>query len=308
MDGDLSLARFETWHGAETDVLAGVQRVTAHPGFAAASRALASGMLDLAGSDRALDAIFKDAGRYAATMWAFALHEDGGLTLPRLKAVCARSGLLSAGRVRTLLQFLEHFGYVQKQPGPLRGALYIPSAAFRAAWDRQFVVALQAARQIAPEIGILLEGAWLDERHAYGRIHAAGMLAAMQEEPQVSALLRVFLHPYAGSHLLWTLIATCADLEFPPRRCGPVSIAGLARTCGVSRVQVARIFHEAACERLATLDSDGMVHFHDGAHEQLRFFYAIQFVQILAAAAQAVHLRELDQICAVAARNEEAAS
>ncbi len=135
-----------------------------------------------------------------------------------------------------------------------------------------------------------------------------GMLAAMQEEPQVSALLRVFLHPYAGSHLLWTLIATCADLEFPPRRCGPVSIAGLARTCGVSRVQVARIFHEAACEWLATLDSDGMVHFHDAAHEQLRFFYAIQFVQILAAAAQAVHLRELDQICAVAARNEEAAS
>ena len=290
MDGEVSLAGLDAWHGAEADVFAAVKRVAEHPGFADASRTLASGMLTLAGSDRVLDAIFKDAGRYSATMWGFALHEDGGLTLPRLKAVCTRSGLLSAGRARALLQFLEHFGYLQQQAGPRRTALYVPTLAFLAAWDRQFVAALQAARFIVPDIGVLLDPAQSAGRQAYGRIHAEGMLAAMQAEPEVSAFLKVFLHPYAGNHLVWTLLVTSSDPDFPPRHCGPVSIAGLARTCGVSRMQVARIFREAAVEGLAELDSHGVVRFHAAAREQLTFFYAIQLVLILAAAARATRL------------------
>ena len=287
MDGEASVVGLEAWHDAQADVFGAVSRVAAHPGFADASRALAAGMLALAASDRVLDAIFKDAGRYFAAMSGFALHEDGGLTLPRLKAVCARSGLLSAGRTRALVQFLEHFGYLDRQPRPGHAALYIPTPAFRAAWDRQFVAALQAAQFIAPDVGMLLDPAQLVVRQAYGRNHAEGMLAAMQAEPQVTSFLRVFLHPYAGSHLLWVLIASSSDPEFPPRQSGPVSIAGLARTCSVSRIQVARIFREAAAEGLAELGGDGFVRFHAAAREQLGFFYAIQLVQILAAAARA---------------------
>lgn len=290
MDGEASVVGLEAWHDAQADVFGAVSRVAAHPGFADASRALAAGMLALAASDRVLDAIFKDAGRYFAAMSGFALHEDGGLTLPRLKAVCARSGLLSAGRTRALVQFLEHFGYLDRQPRSGHAALYIPTPAFRAAWDRQFVAALQAVQFIAPDVGLLLDPAQLVVRQAYGRIHAGGMLAAMQAEPQVTSFLRVFLHPYAGSHLLWALIASSSDPEFPPRQSGPVSIAGLARTCGVSRIQVARIFREAAAEGLAELGGDGFVRFHAAAREQLGFFYAIQLVQILAAAARASRL------------------
>ena len=290
MDGEASVVGLEAWHDAQADVFGAVSRVAAHPGFADASRALAAGMLALAASDRVLDAIFKDAGRYFAAMSGFALHEDGGLTLPRLKAVCARSGLLSAGRTRALVQFLEHFGYLDRQPRPGHAALYIPTPAFRAAWDRQFVAALQAAQFIAPDVGMLLDPAQLVVRQAYGRNHAEGMLAAMPAEPQVTSFLRVFLHPYAGSHLLWALIASSSDPKFPPRQSGPVSIAGLARTCGVSRIQVARIFREAAAEGLAELGGDGFVRFHAAAREQLGFFYAIQLVQILAAAARASRL------------------
>ena len=186
------------------------------------------------------------------------------------------------------MQFLEHFGYLDRQSRPGHAALYIPTPAFRAAWDRQFVAALQAAQFIAPDVGILLEPGQSLARQAYGRIHAEGMLAAMLAEPQVSnAFLRVFLHPYAGNHVLWTLIVAGIGPDFPTERSGPVSIAGLARSCSVSRMQVARIFHEAAAEGLAELGDDGFVHFHAAAREQLGFFYAIQLVQILAAAARA---------------------
>ena len=283
-----------SWGDAGADVFAAVGRISAHPNFPAAARTLARGMLEISGDDRALDAIFKDAGRYFAAMWGFALHEEGGLTLPRLKAVCGRSGLLSPGRARSLLQFLQHFGYLDRIP--VRGGpdLYAPTPAFLLAWDRHFVTALEAAQLISPDIGPFLDPADPVLRQTFGRIHAEGMLAAMGVggEAAVSDFLRVFLHAHAGTHVLWTLVASEADPEFPPGRAGPVSVTGLARLCGTSRMQVSRIFHEAAEAGLADLGADGFVVFHPPAREQLGVLYAIQLVQILAAAAQAARLPE----------------
>jgi len=278
-----------SWKSAEADLSGAVGRVAEHPGFSAAARALASGMLELAAADRVLDAIFKDAGRYFAAMWGFALHEDGGLTLPRLKAVCERSGLLSPGRARTLLQFLQHCAYIERRPAAPGPDLYVPSPAYLAAWDRHFVTSLAAASFIDPGVAVLLgaDAAAASMRQAYGRIHADGTLASMASEPPGFSFLRVFLHPYAGNHIAWTLLASELDPEFPPRRAGPVSMAGLARACGAARSQVTRVFHRAAEAGLATVEADGVVLFSDDAREQLRFFYAAQFVQILAAAARA---------------------
>jgi hypothetical protein len=279
------------WDGAEADVLGAVARVSGHPRFADASRALAAGMLSLAAEDRVLDSVFKDAGRYFAAMTAYALHDQGGFTLPALKAICVRSGLLSPGRARAMLRFLEHCRYVERQPGGLRGAdIYAPTPAFLAAWDRHFIVSLEAASLIAPDISGLLEPSGYRLRQTYGRIHAGGMLAAMQSEPVVTAFLRVFLHPFAGNHTVWTLIGAAPG--FPPHRAGPVSIAGLARTSGTSRAQVARIFREAAAEGLTELGVDGMVTFLRSARQEIGFFYAIQLVQILVAASQAARLHD----------------
>ena len=69
MAGASETASLASWDGAGIDVFRAAARVAAHPGFPAASRALAEGMLQLSADDRALDAIFKDAGRYFATMW-----------------------------------------------------------------------------------------------------------------------------------------------------------------------------------------------------------------------------------------------
>lgn len=284
-----------SWRGAEADMFTAIPRVQTLSGFADASRALARAMLELAAADRVLDALFKDAGRYFAAMWGFALHEDGGLTLPRLKDVCARSGLLSPGRARALLQFLEYFAYVEPRVAPRGPTVYIPTPAYLSAWDRHFMASLAAARLIEPGVALLLsDGEEAAEmRRAYGHIHAQGLLGGMSAEPPGFSILRVFLHPYAGNHVVWTLLASGIDTQFPPERAGPVSIAGLARGCGAARSQVARIFREAEEAGLATLQSDGVVVFSDDARQQFRFFYAVQFVQILAAAARAAELRAL---------------
>ena len=71
-----------------------------------------------------------------------------------------------------------------------------------------------------------------------------------------------------------------------------MSVAGLARRCGVARSQVARIFREAHDEDLATLDEAGFVHFHASAREQLGLFYAIQLAQIIGAASRAVQTHQ----------------
>lgn len=276
-----------SWEAAQADLFEAVGRVATHPGFPAASRALATAMLELFASDPVLESIFKDAGRYAAAMWGFALHDQGELTLPRLKAVGVRSGLFSPGRARALLQFLEHVGYLERHRGGGGADAYVPTPAFLAAWDRQFLGAIKAIRFIAPDIDPFLDPSQSTLRLAFGRIHAQGMLAAMPSAPMVTSFLRVFMHPYAGNAIVWTLIARGVGPDFPPHRSGPISVAGLARACGTSRVQVARIFHEAAEEGLADLGPDGFVTFHSPTREQLGFLYAVQMVQILAAAAQA---------------------
>ena len=290
---ELNTLRLSAWDGAEADAPAAIGRVLAHPRFADASRTLAAGMLRLSAEDRVLDGVFKDAGRYFVAMMAFALHDQGGLTLPDLKALCVRSGLLSPGRARAMLRFLEHCRYLERRPGGPRGAdIYAPTLAFLAAWDRQFVAALEAAALIAPGVTAVLGQGGLAARQTYGRIHATGMAAARDGEQVVIAFLRVFLHPFAGNHIVWTLIG--AAPEFPPVRAGPVSVAGLARAAGTSRAQVTRIFREAADEGLTEFGADGLVTFHPAAREELGFFYAIQLVLILAAAAQAARLHGLE--------------
>ena len=93
-------AALAEWDAPIRDVVAYTGKVAGHPGFAQAVRTLGGNMLSIAASDRALDGVFKDAGRYVVAMFAVYLDVTGGVTLPALKEICARSGYLSPGRAR----------------------------------------------------------------------------------------------------------------------------------------------------------------------------------------------------------------
>lgn len=273
------------WANGPLDALT---RLLEHPQFPVASRALAANMLAVADADPVLACLFLDAGRYAAAMWAFYLHAGEGLTLPRLKAVCTRSGLLSAGRARALLQFLEHLGYVVASERRRGGAAaYAVTPPFLKAWETQLRAALEAARCVEPEVSRVLER--LHEPavlNALALAHGGGLLGAASGARDLPPFVKVFSHAYGGSHIVWTLLATGGDEDFPAVVAGPISLSAMSRRFGVSRIHLRRIFDSAQRAELASLRPDGSVVLHPGAREQLRFLYAVQITQLLNAAAQ----------------------
>jgi hypothetical protein len=293
LDQDLGPQGLMGWEQASHHLEPALVRILAEPAMIDAVRALASNMLDLAARDRALDAVFKDAGRYVATMWAFSLHENGGLTLPRLKDVCLRSGLLSPGRARALLQFLEHLRYVERRAAPRGGVIYEPTEAFLGAWDAQLRAALEAGRVLEPEVALILDRSDPAALRTFGRLHAESLLGTVSDGQEPPSFLRVFLHPHAGAQIFWTLFVAADGTDFPPHRAGPISVSGLSRRFGVSRIHIKRIFEEAAREGLAYLDRDGVVRFEEAARQHIQFLYGMQLIEILSAAARAVRAHGL---------------
>lgn len=278
------------WGGAGQDFMLALGLVASHPGLHLAVRALARNMLALADGDAAIATVFKDAGRYVGAMLAFQLHQTGHLTLARFKAACRDSRMLSPGRARAVLQVFEHLGYAVGRPGP--AAAYDMTPAFEAAWDAHLRAALEAGRTLEPELGRLLDAPDPAPVRSYGLTHAEGMAALAATQMGPVRFVEVFMHPHAAVGIIWALLDS-APHSFPPERAGPVSVSGLARRFGVSRIHVSRIFEAAAREGLAELGPDGMVTFSALAREQLVWLYAAQLAQILAAAGRAARAHGL---------------
>ncbi|HEY1836457.1 MAG TPA: hypothetical protein VGG36_02275 [Rhizomicrobium sp.] len=263
-------------------------RLTSHPRFRDAAHALAANMLAASQSDKALDGIFKDAGRFVAAMFAIYLHVTGGLTLPRLKEICASSGYLSPGRARALLNYMRYLGYVEPVTKRVRGEplRYVPTASFKDAWRNYLRAGLEAARVIEPAVGLVLDR--LEEtsvQDCISRVQGEGMLASTRSSSKESGFVRVFIERHAGAQILRVLVLEDAD-EFPPRKALPFSIAALARRFAVSRIHVRRMLDEAVREKLLMLDPEGGVTLTDRMRWMLATLYATQLIRLLGASAQ----------------------
>jgi hypothetical protein len=260
------------------------EQMLADPGFPAAVRHLARGMLDAAANDPRVDGIFKDAGRYVVAMIAMLLHGSGGLTLPRLKDFCEQSGQVSRSRARGLLLYLRFLRYVEPAA---RGAgapqRFIPTTSFEAAWATQSAVALSAAALIEPDADRVARALGQPAVLAhFARAHVQHLFdsATSWDLPFAPELL----HRHAGSHLVWVLLAEGAE-GLPPHLPQPVSVAGFARRFGVSRPHVRRLLDGGVDGGVLTRDADGAIGFAEASAPRLRRFYAQQLVALLSSAA-----------------------
>jgi hypothetical protein len=266
-----------------------MQTVAGHANLPQAVRELAVAMLTFTARQPLLDALFKDAGRYAATMFAYYLHETTELTRPRFRELCGRSHLMSAGRADALLDLLAHYQFAETQAFKGRTKRYVLTDRFLQAWSEHLDAALAAASALDPSLAMLrrrLDAAGLRE---FGRMLAGNYLAAMTEHSGNGhdiPMLRVVMHAYAGNHILWVLLKDAAGQAFPPVESGPITAHGLAHRFGVSRIHIRRVFDAAEAEQLIALMPDGGVRFSPAAQEQLRLIWAAQFAQILLAARQ----------------------
>ena len=256
-------------------------RMIAHPGFPAAVRALGQGMLSLSAADRAIDGIFKDAGRYVVA--ACAATMPFGVTLAGLKALCAKFGLLSPGRAAAMLLYLRYLGYVSPWRDRSAGgrAIYRTSPTFLAAWRTHYRAVLDAAALIDPGAG--RAAARLDDPAFFQRfcqLHLDALVEGIGQADPNMAYVRVFMNRYAGSQIAWALLVQHGDGPFP--FAGPLAIskADLARRFGVSLMHVKRMFTAAAREGLIE-QGGGQVFLTALAQDQVRCLYAAQFVALL---------------------------
>lgn len=281
------LTRWDRDDIASDDALA---LLKAQPGFPVAARTLTVNMLHAYGSDRGVQGIFKDAGRYVAAMLAIYLDVSGGLTLPRLKTLCAAFGMLSPGRARALLLYLRYLRYVEPAPTP-RGqpVRYVPTASFVTAWRRHMVAALEAAAVAEPALEPFMNRLCApDALDIVTRIQSEGLRTAVESHADIThmPLYTVFVHRHAGSQVLWRLIAGSGD--FPPRRTPAVPAAELARLFAVSRIHVRRMMDDAERSGFLSRDADGALLFSPSGQAEVETHFAVQLSSLVRAASKTV--------------------
>jgi len=278
--------------GAGSDEL--YARLASHPHCDRAAHTLAVNMLDAAAGNEALDGIFKDAGRYVVALWAMYAHATGGLTLPRLKEICAASGLVSPGRARALLLYLRYLGYVESAGRDQnRLARYTPTASFIVTWTAHLRAALGAVRLIEPAVDLVLrrlqEPAVLE---AFSRFQGEELLAGAQNRLAMeSPYVRIFMNRHAGSQVIMLLATGAADGTFPPRAAIAFSTAGAAKRFRVSRIHIKRMLDQAEKENFLRRQGDGAVVLDESARATIRTMYVMQLAQLLSQAARTLRER-----------------
>jgi hypothetical protein len=126
---------------------------------------------------------------------------------------------------------------------------------------------------------------------AFVRLQSRGLLDWARQDDGDIAFVRVFMHPNAGTQIVWTLLAAGGDDIFPPRDALPISLAGTGRRFGVSRVHVRRILDDAERAGLLRCLDDGTVVLEDKGRAEIEYLYAGQLTQLLASAAGTVRER-----------------
>ena len=294
MVGDAShIARLLNWDddGARPDAAYARLRATAR--YHAAVQTFARNMLAQADADPALDGILKDAGRNVAAKCIAYLHFTGGLTLPRLKALCASIGLVSPGRARALLLYFRYLGYVELSPRRQPGlpAQYLPTRRFLETWRNHMGAIIDAAKTVEPAAGLVLgamSAAGVFE--TFVRCISEGYLEGLRNVDVESPFFRVFMNRYAGTQFVHGLVTSAPDV-FPPLAPISLSIAGAARRFGVSRTHLHRMLMAAAREGLLRLEPDGSVHLEPAGRTAIDHIYATQILVFLTAAARTLRAR-----------------
>ena len=259
-------------------------RLRADPRYPKAVRTFAGNMLAAGDVDRLLDGILKDAGRNVAALCAVHLHFTGGLTLPRLKALCASFGLVSPGRARALLLYLRYLGFVERSTMHKKGApaLYVPTQRFLDTWRDHQRAVLNAVQILEPAIGLLIDR--FDEPgvfETYSKTLCEAFLDAAQQTNVDTAYFRVFMHRNAGIQIIHALLCADGDDSFPPTRAIPFSLSATARRFRVSRIHVRRLIDAAEQEGLLHFSHGGAIVLQEAGRKTIDFVFATQMIRFL---------------------------
>ena len=260
-----------------------------HPRFAEAARAMAGNMRAQAEIDPAFDALQKDAGRFVASCWAMSLHRAGGLTLPRLKETCARAGIMSPGRARSLIQFFLFLRYIEAQPATERGApiRYAPTQAMLDSRSTMVRIGLEAVHMIEPAVSVVLSR--LDDpdivARFMGHLGDSYLPSIIGKQPYLQ-FMDAFIEPHAGVALIDLIVQAGEGDEFPSARPITISINATAQRLRVSRAHIRRLLDRGHERGMLTRRDDGAILLGESLRATIRYFAALRLYGFLACAAK----------------------
>lgn len=256
--------------------------IAGHPRFHAACRHMAAGILAMADADKRVNALFKDAGHYVAGLCAATMRADG-VTLGQLRILCEQFGLLSPGRARALLLFMQYLGYIELWPGSRRPARYRLRADFVATWKTQLRVAFAATGMMDPMSAALADQ--LDDLALFDAVanqFMADLRARVGALDTTPAVTHVFLNRHAGSQLLRVLLLMVppgASLAGTPLA---LDVVQTAARFGVSATHVRRLLADARSQGLIVMPDGGSLMFTPAGAAEVECHYANLFAQFLA--------------------------
>jgi hypothetical protein len=233
---------------------ADVARVRAHPNFPQACRQACLSGIRLYNGNRLVNLLLGDRGRSAISFFCLYLHAlrdprdaRSGLTLTRLKAICADQNVASPGRIEAFAVLMRVLGFLQKSPGDndRRVRQLIPTERLRATHRDRWFGLIDAMARMTPEVTQLRHDfADPDFERAFLRRSGDQYLAGFRplSDPKARTL---FGERNAGVMIAFSLMTAGGD-DFPPRRPVALSISALARQYGVSRVHVRKLLRDAA--------------------------------------------------------------
>jgi DNA-binding MarR family transcriptional regulator len=223
-------------------------------------RAIVAGNIRLYRGNRVLNHIISDRGRLLIGLFAFYLHASrrpevpgSGLTAHRLKALCVECDICSPGRAGALLSLMRLFGHVRPatDPGDRRLKRLVPTELLIASVRERWQLIFSAIVPLLPEGATALAALDRDEflmalTRIMAKHHRAGV-RPMKLAPELSS----FTDRNSGLKILFSLImAGEPDDTVPPTRPVHIAVSELARRFSVSRVQVLRLFRDAAAAGL----------------------------------------------------------
>lgn len=232
-----------------------VARLREHPKFTPACRQAVVSNVALYDGNRLINLLLGDRGRSTISFFCLYLHAlrdpndaRSGLTLTRLKAVCADQNVASPGRIEAFTVLMRVLGFLQKSPGDndRRVRQLTPTERMFAAYHSRWSALIDAISIVQPEAARLHED-FKDPAFTRAFLRSSGdrFLSGFRPiaDPRARAL---FGERNAGLVIAGSLLTAGGAGDFPPRHPVSVSISALARQFGVSRVHVRKLLRDAA--------------------------------------------------------------
>jgi hypothetical protein len=285
--GQLSLEAYEARFAPEK-----LEAIQAHPRFNEALRRSLTAPLRFHADYPRMSMTLKDSGKFYSGLLCMYLHSTGGLTLTRVRAHCAGSGIISPGAAEALLAYMRDLGFVEPAPQQpnRREVRLVVAPPLLAAFHERMRLEVEAAAMLDERMAPLT-AAW-DRPGVLEAFMAVQVRDLISVTPFVrpgdaAGLVELFAYN-AGPLMMMRIMAGGAPGDsFPPVGPMPLSMAGLAVEFDVSRAHVQRFIQAAqGFSFLERLEDEGAVRLLPRLTQAQSYLYACAYAQSQACAAE----------------------